>query len=140
MSCSTGSHLRNSLPHEIFHVLLELRNLRNFNPHIYIQSKIQLLNDYLRDSGLKSCVIGVSGGIDSALALGLLVEAKKQKNSPIQKIVGALLPMFIREGTTNQSEATSRGKEVLDAFSIEGVILDLSQSHLALKDSADRAF
>jgi NAD+ synthase (glutamine-hydrolysing) len=45
------------------------------------------IRDYFSDRGLKSAVIGLSGGIDSAVVLPLLVEALGRKN-----VLGVLMP------------------------------------------------
>jgi NH3-dependent NAD+ synthetase len=48
--------------------------VRAFNPRKFIDAKIRKLNDYMRKSGLSGCVLSVSGGIDSAVTYGLMME------------------------------------------------------------------
>jgi NAD+ synthase (glutamine-hydrolysing) len=44
------------------------------------------MNDYMTKSGLKACVISVSGGVDSAVCLAIALYAQKKEGSPIQKV------------------------------------------------------
>ncbi len=93
---------------ELHKTLAVLRRRRGFEAERYIQVKVIVLNTYMRESGLEACVLGVSGGVDSAVALGLAARAKAQADSPIKKIVAVLMPVF-DAGATHQSEATSKG-------------------------------
>ena len=131
--------MTHSLHPEVRELLSTLRGRRGFNAEKYVLAKTQLLNRYLKQSGLKSVVVGVSGGIDSALVLALVARAAKEPNSPIENIVAALLPYFITEGTTNQLEATQRGREVAEFYGAECALVDLSASHVAMKQAADGA-
>ncbi|MBN8661844.1 MAG: hypothetical protein J0M35_15865, partial [Candidatus Obscuribacter phosphatis] len=71
---------------QIKEALAYLRRLRGFREEPYLQAKCLLLNGYLRNSGLKAVVVGISGGIDSALTLAIAVRAAKLPDSPIEKI------------------------------------------------------
>lgn len=119
--------------------LVYMRTRRHFDCRCYLRAKIALLNSYMVQSGLKSIVIGISGGIDSALVLAIVTEAAKSPLSPINKVVAAQLPYFIESGTSNQAEATARGIEVAEHFGAESVLVDLSASHVALKSTVDCA-
>lgn len=137
-------------------VLARLRRYRGFDPERYVAAKARLLNDYLKGSGLSALVIGVSGGVDSALTLAIAVQAAQVAGSPIKKIVAALLPYYIEAGTTGQTEATSRGQEVVQAikakhgsgsqpdslkeFLIDTVLVDLTGPFESMKDTVDSAF
>merc|ERR1711991_49549 len=52
----------------------KMRNVRQFNARKFIDSKIRKLNDYMRKNGLSGCALSVSGGIDSAVTYGLMME------------------------------------------------------------------
>ena len=52
-----------------------------------------MLNEYMRKSGLKGCVVSVSGGVDSAVIMALVEKAKRKENSPIQRVF--ILPWSI---------------------------------------------
>ncbi len=122
---------------DLLNSLKELRSKRGFDTHTYIEAKCILLNKYMRDFNLKSCVVGVSGGIDSAITLGLVHKAAKFKNSPIKKIFPILLPVFSPDGATNQQETIIRGEEVAKTFNIKPVKIDLTQSHRSIKNAVD---
>lgn len=87
--------------------LNELRIKRYFITEYYIYDKCYYINDFFRNNNLDSVVIGLSGGIDSAVTLALFIEASKQENSPIKKILGLSMPIY-NEGATEQKEAKER--------------------------------
>ena len=118
-------------------LLTNLRARRGFDAKTYIEVKTKIVNDYMRRFGLKSCVVAVSGGIDSAVVLGLVVNASKQKDSPIQKIVPIELPVFRGEYTTNQKDATNRGRAAAKKFGLENHAIDLTKAFEAIKASVD---
>jgi NH3-dependent NAD+ synthetase len=89
--------------------LLELiRKERSFNPQEYINSKTDAINNFFTQEKLNSIVIGISGGIDSAVTLRLFEKAASAKNSPIINVTGLIMPIFCG-GTSNQQDATERG-------------------------------
>lgn len=125
--------------HDLSKILSTLRAKRQFNIEKCVQAKTILLNDYMRQSKLKACIVGVSGGIDSAATLALIWKAAQEKDSPIERIIAVLMPMFVSEGATNQDVALMRGREVADAFNAQAVCVDLSSSHTELKNVVDSA-
>lgn len=54
----------------------------------------------LEHVGSNGCVIGISGGLDSTLALLVAVEAMKLINKPVSNIIGITMPGF---GTTDRT-------------------------------------
>ena len=128
---------------ESLHEMLErLRGWRGFRKDRYIQAKTRLFNDYLRHSGLSAVVIGLSGGVDSALTLALALHAAREPDSPIKRVHAALLPYFIEAGTSRQDDATKLGQEVLKGFNhpkLTSSLIDLSESHGVLKKAVDKA-
>ena len=120
-------------------LLRDFRKQRNFEPELYLEAKSILLNEYMRHFGLKSCVVGVSGGIDSAVTLGIVKEASAKKDSPIERIIPVFLPALNSEGATNQEAATSRGQEVVAKFELESYLVDISKTHQTLKTAVDQA-
>ncbi|KAF2194051.1 hypothetical protein K469DRAFT_709547 [Zopfia rhizophila CBS 207.26] len=115
--------------------LSNYRRQRRFDCQRYLQAKSTLLNTYFEQNGIRACVVGVSGGVDSAVTLGLLSFAARQPGSPIERIVAALLPIHA-EGATNQDTATSRGAEVAAAFNAQSVTIDLSSTLDAARDAS----
>ena len=74
--------------------LEELRQKRGFNVNLYLENKIKLINNFFRDEKLDSAVIGLSGGIDSAVVVALLCKAAQEENSPLKKIQGISMPIY----------------------------------------------
>lgn len=99
--------------------LQEYRTERAFNPQKWIEYKAQLINDYFTISGLNTAVIGVSGGLDSAVSLSLIKYASALENSPLKKIVPMLLPALSQDGATNQDECTARGEELCKSLDLK---------------------
>lgn len=120
-------------------MLETLRERRNFEPENYLEAKTRMLNEYMADAGLSSCVVAVSGGIDSALALGIVHEAAQQPDSPIKKIYPLALPIYRNEFTKNQEPATQRAYEVCDALDLDLIEIDLTDTYDAMKEAVDSA-
>ncbi len=120
-------------------LLKQLRIARHFDVTRYIEAKTIIINEYFRHSGLKAAVVAVSGGIDSAVVLSLMVKAQSVKRSPIEKIVPLSLPVYRSQFTTNQDKAVSRAIEVIKRNGLEEVIYDLSLPYDHLKKVIDEA-
>lgn len=97
--------------------LKKYRIKRNFNAEKYINAKCILLNEYMKLIDHSCVVIGISGGIDSATVLALVLKASTHQNSPIKRIVAVSIPEFV-EGTTGQYEAFMRAKNLVDTLKI----------------------
>jgi NAD+ synthase (glutamine-hydrolysing) len=91
----------------------------------------------MNKSGLKACVVAVSGGIDSATVLGLVKYASMKADSPIQKIVPLLLPILGSTGVTNQSEATEKGKELCESLGLKPYIVDLTKINNQIRNDLE---
>lgn len=89
-----------------------LRNFRGFDENEYLQSKKKAINEFFKIQNLDSAVIGISGGIDSAVVYKLLLESSKMPNSPIKKIVPVIAPIECR-GTTGQGLASIKANLLL---------------------------
>jgi NAD+ synthase (glutamine-hydrolysing) len=111
------------------------RSSRCFDPERYLQAKSSLINAYFTQSGISGCVVGVSGGVDSAVTLGIIAHAARQPGSPIRRILALLLPMH-GEGATHQDTASSRGAEVAAAFGVPSVTVDLSSTLTAAREAS----
>jgi NAD+ synthase (glutamine-hydrolysing) len=76
------------------HELLSyLRIQRNFNPEKWLKNKIDKLEKYLFTNKLNTCIISVSGGIDSATVFAICKYASKQPNTNIKNIVAIAQPI-----------------------------------------------
>ena len=115
-----------------------LRARRNFQAELYLSEKPRMLNQYLREAGLSSCVLGVSGGLDSALVLALALRASREPGSPLQRVLPVLLPVQER-GASGQQEASQRGAELCHALGVEPLLIPLARAHLALAESVEQA-
>jgi len=113
--------------------LKEIREKRNFIVKEWIDKKCNLLNDYMRNCGLKACVVSVSGGVDSAVVLGLCSRASRQENSPIQKVLGVAQPIH------STASIQKRAYELQPAFGVDIVTVDQSSLHDQLSDLVDNA-
>jgi NAD+ synthetase len=103
-----------------------VRKERNFAPATYVDEKINLLNAYYRQAGLKSAVVAVSGGIDSAVVLGIVDMASRQEDSPIQNVIAITMPDRQNEGVTGQDEAASLAEEVCEEFGVRFFEVNMS--------------
>ncbi|MCX4247150.1 NAD(+) synthase [Paraliomyxa miuraensis] len=121
--------LRTVLPSALRVTLLELRARRRFEPARYVRAKATLVGAYLARSGIRAAVVGVSGGIDSAVVLGLLRAVAEAPGSTLRRVVGVLAPVFAEPGATNQATALDRGRAVIEAFGAQAVEVDLSGAH-----------
>lgn len=118
-------------------ILEQIRQDRKFNAKQYIEQKTDLLNQYMNKYGLKACVVAISGGIDSAIVLGLIKKASEKENSPIKRIVPMLLPILKSTGVTNQDKATARGKELCEKLEVKPYIIDLTSVNNEIRKSLE---
>jgi NAD+ synthase (glutamine-hydrolysing) len=92
------------------------KNNRNFDVDYYIEEKAKAINKFFRDNGLDSCVLGISGGIDSAVTLGLLHEASKRSDSPIKQIMPISIPIKDVDGISDQHDSAYYAELVFEDF------------------------
>ena len=107
---------------ELAETLADYRERRGFDAETWVEKKITLINDYFTASKLSGAVVGVSGGVDSAVALTLLKLASEQPGSNLKKIVPLLLPALRFEGATLQEEATVKGAVLCRKLGLEPVV------------------
>lgn len=120
--------------------LLEaIRLNRGFDAESYITAKASVLNHYLMKAGLSSVIVAVSGGIDSAVVLGLAVHAKKMFNSPIENIIAVALPATKTPGVTGQKEATQDAQLVCDALGVDMITVDMNPILDVVAKSVERS-
>lgn len=102
-------------------MLNTLRGIKAFNEQDYLKVKLKRINEFFTHNHLDSCVLGISGGIDSALVLTLLERASKCQNSPIKKIIPLIIPIC-GNGTTNQFDAKTNALILCDNLKNENYI------------------
>eukprot|EP00388_Colpodella_angusta_P015945 GDKJ01039509.1.p1 GENE.GDKJ01039509.1~~GDKJ01039509.1.p1 ORF type:complete len:308 (-),score=67.00 GDKJ01039509.1:67-954(-) len=103
--------------------LAVLRADKNFDAKAWIHRKVDALNAYMSKCGLKSAVVSVSGGIDSSVTIGLVMEAMRQPNSPIKRVLGIAQPIHSTASIQN------RAFEVCEAVGAEYITVDQSEIH-----------
>ncbi len=116
-----------------------MRAERKFSPQECLKSKVDLINSYFRKNGLKAAVLGLSGGIDSAVVLGLLTEAARQKDSPIERIVTAAIPFTVDQGASNQEQARQKAQAVARHFKAEFITLELGDGFRSVRQTVQSA-
>ncbi len=120
-------------------VLDAYRAERSFDAGDYVSRKTVKLNDYMSRSGLKSCVVAVSGGIDSAVVLGLVYQASLLPGSPIESIIPLFLPVFDEKAASNQSSARDKAQELCAVYGQSMREVDISPLHESAKLMVDTA-
>jgi NAD+ synthetase len=119
-------------------LLHRLREARAFDAAEVAAAKIGRLTRWFAEQRLDAAVVGVSGGVDSALVLALLRAVATRERSPLRRVVALLLPIGGR-GATRQAEATARGRLVADALGAETWEAPLTESLAAMIASLSRA-
>jgi len=106
----------------------QLKTLREFKVEEYLNKKVLAINNFFYLNNLDAAVIGISGGIDSALSIRLLKEAHIQKDSPLKKILGLVMPIK-GNGTTGQDEAMEKAIRFMEVEQIDYLIADLTSPY-----------
>ena len=91
---------------------------------------VHFLRDEMRRRGFGKVVVGISGGVDSAVSASLAARALGAAN-----VIGVRLPY-----RTSSSDSLAHGQLVIDALGIEGRTLDISAAvdgYLANEPEAD---
>lgn len=106
--------------------LNDYRHKRGFDAKTYIENKKEIINAYFKESKLTHAVVAVSGGIDSAIVLGLLKETLSMEGSFLKEIVAITLPAKTNSGVTGQITSEERAIEVCHALGVKAHSVDLS--------------
>ena len=98
--------------------LAEYRKKRNFQPDVWLKNKIEKCDKYFKENNLEGAVLSVSGGIDSAVTLGILTRVPS-----IKEIWAVNQPI-------NSSEwSIDRSIEVCKKFGVELKIVNQSNMY-----------
>jgi len=124
---------------ELVKNLSTIRLEKSFCEKRYIKNKCLLLNKYMSKHNLKTCIVPVSGGIDSSVVLGIAIEAQKEKGTPINNIIAVSVPSY-SEGVTNQESGRNKAKNLCDKWNIELNSIDLTDSHKLLSEQIENNF
>lgn len=91
-----------------------------FNPRQLLDAKVELLEDYFQQCEINAAVVGMSGGVDSAVVSAIL------GHCPSLKRVIAVAAPISSKGATNQDAAAARAIRQANAFKMEIWKLDLT--------------
>ncbi len=115
-------------------LLVQLRAARGFDAAEVAEAKLGRLARFFASQRLDAAVVGVSGGVDSALVLGLLRALASR--GALRRVVPLLLPIE-SPGATRQGEALENGRLVTG--SMERWEAPLTHAHAALRDALQDA-
>ena len=111
------------------------RRKRNFNVLKYLNAKSIIINNHMLCHNLDTCVVGISGGIDSAVVLGILVYASKIKDSVIKKIIGVNIPIFSNGVSCNQDDTFNKTLELKERYpTVEFISIDVSNIYSRMNE------
>ncbi|WP_174613925.1 NAD(+) synthase [Virgibacillus ihumii] len=85
-----------------------------------VEAIVQWLRDQVKETGVKGLVVGVSGGLDSAV-VAYLIQRAAPDNS-----LGVLMPL------KSSRESIDHGKKVMDSCGINHLTVELSETHNVL--------
>jgi len=109
------------------------RKTRNFDTHKWIDQKVKKFVEFLKESHISAALVSVSGGVDSAVTLGLLKKAQSVPDSPLKKVLAVAQPIH------SSAWALERGLEVAKALNSEVIVVDQTQQHNLLSSLVDTA-
>jgi NAD+ synthetase len=105
---------------------------RNFHAGPYIDAKLKQINDFFRKNNLDAAVVGISGGVDSAVVLGLLMKAKGERNSPIKKVLALSVPIKGVDGVSGQRESHEAAYKIAEHFEAELLVVELQDAYKSI--------
>lgn len=119
---------------ELKTILKRLRLERGFDTESYLSKKIKSIHSYLESSSITHIVIGISGGVDSAVSLSILNKLKKEV-MPDLTIVPVFLPSFGSSAVSGQSDAHKMATLICNKVKLSLTTVDLTDSVKSLSDS-----
>ena len=99
-------------------LLAELRAGRAISADDLLASKVGRCAAWFAQESIDAAVVGLSGGIDSAVVLGLLEAVRAVPDSPLRRVVACIVPID-GDGATGQADAEQRARSVADHFGSE---------------------
>lgn len=113
-------------------LVVAMKKTRAFDTDAYLSKKREAINKFFHNNRLNAAVVGLSGGVDSAVTLMLLLSASDMYGSPIKKVVAVIAPIH-NDGVTGQDEATQKAKNLVKKFSF---VPQLEAVYCPLKNAA----
>lgn len=83
---------------------IQYKKHRNFSVVDWVENKIKKVSDYMTSNGITAVVLGVSGGVDSAIVHALLQKAAELNGG--FRVYPYTIPIKNSNGTTGQTLAT----------------------------------
>lgn len=117
--------------------LARVRAKRAFDPAAYLDAKLERLIGYFTAHGLRGAVLGMSGGIDSAVVLGILRCARHQQPEIFKRLVPLALPTHT--AAQGQAAATERIAGLGKHWGISIPICNLHSPHCSMAAEIDHA-
>lgn len=96
--------------------------MKEFNAKEQANKIIEFIRDYYKRNNLKGAVLGISGGKDSGVVAGILVNALGKEN-----VLGVTMPCHSRETDKNDAKLVS------DYYGFELINVDLTETYDAFK-------
>jgi NAD+ synthetase len=122
--------------------LRSVRAKRNFDPQQWIDERVNQLLVYLKVHKLKSCVVSVSGGVDSATVAGLLKVAQDKATTipdhPFNPANGGKI-YCIAQPIDSTKAVQDRAYEVGDVFGLQICTIDRSDEFNTSMDKVEIA-
>lgn len=112
---------------------------KGFDVEDYVTQKVDILSRYFEEYKIKTAIVAISGGIDSALVAALMAKVRDKIHI---NVIGVTLPALENSGVTGQTSSMSRANEVLDKYKIrfgEGVI-NLTPLNEAINETIQNSF
>lgn len=97
--------------------------LRQSRCHEIFQIQAAGLAKRLEHTGMAKCILGISGGLDSTLALLVCVEAMALLDLPMGNIIGVTMPGF---GTTDRTYQNALA--LMDALGVSKMEIDIREA------------
>lgn len=115
------------------------RTSKNFDAEAYVNAKVRLLEAYFTEQSLKTALIAMSGGVDSAIVLGILLKVARGNKG--FKVVPITLPASDEVGATRQSKTLELVSELAKWCSLPIYKLDIhsviDKVQLGISDSTE---
>lgn len=96
---------------------------RAFSEKEFVDKRCQAIIEYLKQNNLKATVVSVSGGVDSAVVLSLLIETRQRYPEYPFKIVALAQPIH------STLEIQARAYELAEQKGIKLITIDQSSEH-----------
>lgn len=91
----------------------------NFNAKEYLNLKKQAIKRFCNENKIAAIVLGISGGIDSAVVLGIYKQVIDDRDSYLSRVIPVIAPISKSESVSGQQEAGIDAKEIVRHFQCE---------------------